>query len=287
MIITNSFRGYKMKSKVVSEFSSERLIFDHKICTEPTRKAFPHHTHAAYELLYFVRGEASYYIEGRIYKLAPGDMLLVRSAMHHGLMIDGDGQYERYDVMFDESLLPPEIAERIPKGRELISCESVPEVREIFGRMDGYAKKLDKALAVGAYEACLYELLCSFVIGAESEKPFSREGTNPIITAALEYIEENLTQPLTVADIAKELYITKSYLHQLFIDNLHTTPKKYITEKRLILARREILCGKSPTGVYLECGFFDYVTFYRNYKAAFGVSPSDERRGEMPKEILS
>ena len=276
-----------MKSKVISEFSSDKLIFDHKICTELTKKSFPHHSHAACELLYFVEGDASYYIEGRIYKLSPGDMLLVRSAMHHGLLIDGDKKYERYDIMFDEALMPSEIAERIPKGREVISCANASEVKEIFLRMDGYAKRLDREIAVGAYNACLYELLCAFLVGTESESFSSREVNNPIIAAALKYIEENLRQPLSVADIASNLYITKSYLHQLFIDNLHTTPKKYITEKRLLLARREILCGKNPTGIYLECGFFDYATFYRNYKAAFGVSPSDERRGEMPKEILS
>ncbi|MBO5907384.1 MAG: AraC family transcriptional regulator [Clostridia bacterium] len=276
-----------MKSTVISEFSSDRLIYDHKICIEPTKKSFPHHTHAACELLYFVNGDASYYIEGRIYKLSPGDMLLLRPTLHHGLLIESDKPYERYDVMFDESLLPREISERISNGREVISCTDAPEVKEIFSRMDSYVKRLDKELAVGAYTACLYELLCNFVIGTENERCSSHEGKNSIIAAALKFIEENIRQPISVADIASSLYITKSYLHQLFIDNLHTTPKKYITEKRLLLARREILCGKNPTGVYLECGFFDYATFYRNYKAAFGVSPSDERRGELPKEILS
>ncbi len=276
-----------MKSTIISEFSSDKLIFDHKICTEPTKKSFPHHSHAACELLYFVEGDASYYIEGRVYKLSAGDLLLVRSALHHGLLIESDKLYERYDIMFDESLLPHEISARIPDGTELISCAEYPSVREIFSRIEYYAEKLTPELAYGAYTACLYELLCNFVIGTSSEKAANAESGNSIVTAALKYIEENLTLPISIADIAANLYITKSYLHQLFIDNLHTTPKKYITEKRLLLARREILCGKNPTCVYLECGFFDYATFYRNYKATFGVSPSDERRGEMPKEILS
>ncbi len=276
-----------MKSTVISEFSSDRLIYDHKICREPTKKAFPHHTHGACELLYFVRGEASYYIEGRIYKLSPGDLLLVRSALHHALLIESDEPYERYDIMFDEDLFSKEIARCIPESREVISCAEYPAVKEIFSRMDRYAEKLDTELVGGAYSACLYELLCNFVIGTASEKVLEAETGNPIITTALKYIEENLTSALTVESIASSLYITKSYLHQLFTDNLHTTPKKYITEKRLLLARREILCGKSPTVIYLECGFSDYTTFYRNYKTAFGVSPSSERKHGMPKEILS
>ena len=34
--------------------------------------------------------------------------------------------------------------------------------------------------------------------------------------------------------------------------------------------------GEKATKVYQRCGFRDYVTFYRAYKAKFGVSPKDD-----------
>ena len=57
---------------------------------------------------------------------------------------------------------------------------------------------------------------------------------------------------------------------------LMKTPKKYITEKRLLYAQNQIKKGRRPTDVSVECGFDDYTTFYRNYCAEFGRPPSAE-----------
>ena len=97
---------------------------------------------------------------------------------------------------------------------------------------------------------------------------------HPILSRALAYINENLFTVRDVAEVADALYVTESYLFRLFRTKLKTSPKKYITDKRLLAAQNRIRLGEKPSDVYLSCGFSDYTAFWRSYKRAFGVSPS-------------
>ena len=54
----------------------------------------------------------------------------------------------------------------------------------------------------------------------------------------------------------------------------HTTPQKWLTDKRLELAHYQLLeKRKKPTEVYLEVGFEDLSHFSFSFKKKYGVSP--------------
>ena len=50
----------------------------------------------------------------------------------------------------------------------------------------------------------------------------------------------------------------------------------YILEKRLVAAHEQIRAGSPPQTVCFACGFNDYSSFYRAYKAKFQASPRDD-----------
>ena len=83
-----------------------------------------------------------------------------------------------------------------------------------------------------------------------------------------------------IGEIANHLFVSESYLFRLFKRELHQTPKKYIREKRLLMAQKMLSEGEKPSRVSECCGFSDYTTFYRNYTAFFGRSPRDIRSEE-------
>ena len=108
---------------------------------------------------------------------------------------------------------------------------------------------------------------------------------HPIVVRAVEYINRNLHRDFCLDALCDELFITKSYLHQLFVKYLQMCPKKYIITKQLALAQREIRGGVRPTDVFIDCGFSNYSTFYRAYKNHFGYAPSEEGKREIVREI--
>ena len=269
-----------------SDESDHDIIYDHKTVTMPNKYAFPTHTHDMCELLYFVSGEASYYIEGNVYSLRAGDIVFIRSARHHMLVVNGGADYERYDVMFSRSLIPDTLYEKTKGCAEVVSASESTLIKELFSSADKYYSSA--RFSQEEYGAFLRSLIltvcCEFVrlaIKSEEATAAAVSGSNTF-HLALMHINKNLSEIKSIESVCKSLYITKRYLHYLFKKNLGMTPKKYITEKRLIAARKEILGGRAPTEVYRSAGFNDYTSFYRNYKAHYGYAPSEqiERRTE-------
>ena len=86
--------------------------------------------------------------------------------------------------------------------------------------------------------------------------------------------------------ISLKEYISKSYLHYIFENQLNITPKKYILSKKLLHAQQDIRNGDNPTQVYSNYGFLNYSSFYRAYIKRFGYSPSNEFQGKNTKCIL-
>lgn len=102
-------------------------------------------------------------------------------------------------------------------------------------------------------------------------------GANPQILQVLSYINQNLSEPLSIDRIADACYLNRSYLMHLFRRETGYTVLSYITEKRLFAARSLIQSGASVTDACLQSGFSGYAAFYRAYKKKFGESPKDSR----------
>ena len=91
------------------------------------------------------------------------------------------------------------------------------------------------------------------------------------------YIDNHLSDPLTLEQICEHFYISKSQINRNFKTNLGTTVGDYILTKRLVMAKTMIQHGQKPSSVYLQCGFNDYSTFFKAYKKKFEHSPKEEK----------
>jgi AraC-like DNA-binding protein len=52
-----------------------------------------------------------------------------------------------------------------------------------------------------------------------------------------------------------------------------TTINKYITARRISIAKSLLSNGANINDVYIDCGFNDYSNFLKSFKKAVGVSP--------------
>ena len=88
------------------------------------------------------------------------------------------------------------------------------------------------------------------------------------------YINDNLSAPLMLDNIADRFYLSKNHINRIFKAQVGTTVRNYIKLKRLYLAKELISNGNRPTDVYSKCGYNDYTTFFRAYKKQFDHSPT-------------
>lgn len=103
------------------------------------------------------------------------------------------------------------------------------------------------------------------------------------VKAASDYIEQHLTEPLTLAEIAAAVHLGPRSVQQAFRKSLGTTPTSYIRERRLERVRAELLEAMPSDGVTVTAtaerwGFGHLGEFSVLYRKRFGESPSQTLR---------
>ena len=89
-----------------------------------------------------------------------------------------------------------------------------------------------------------------------------------------------LREDLTAETLAEIAGVSLRTLQRIFRERFDTSPMSWLMEARLLEAARLILAGDDPvTKIAYRVGFKDPSHFTRRFKARFGVSPNEYRRG--------
>lgn len=264
---------------VHSEFDNGQIAYNHQTKTKTAPDEHPPHYHDVTELLFIKSGDVTYEVGGREYQLQKNTLVISRPNERHMIKVGYNETYERYDVLFDHKHLPFDLYGRIPDRLNVISFDANKSVVGCFEKMDLYCRRLEGE----DLGQMLFNLICEVLMNViietaslnEQSAEVEAEQKSSLVLRALSYIEENLLTLRDLDEVCRELYVSKSHLHHLFIAQMGVSPKKYIITKRLELARRELSMGEKATDVYAVCGFADYSAFFRAYKKQFGYSPAE------------
>ena len=262
-----------MRIQFKSEYEDSSLFYNHCIKTEQTQQDYRTHYHDLYEILFLKEGDISYLTETGVHQIRRNSLVLTRPQEQHCIRIDSNAPYDRYDLVFSPSTDCLELLNGLPNDLCLVNFDANPIVIHLFEKMDYYCEKLSGS-HLGKMLLSLAEEVLLQVFLYTQESHGSTSDKQPLTLQAIAYIDEHLLSLKDVTSICRNLGISRSYLYQLFQEDLHTTPKHYISERRLNLARQEIFLGAKATEVYAQCGFSDYSAFFRAYKKHFGYPPT-------------
>jgi len=272
-----------MQLTQLTDYQSNDLILSHLSVEDGDDGSL--HSHDICELSFLKKGDLSYIAEGKNYRIGKNCLFISRPSQIHCIKLPGKRDYERYTVLFDERKLHSDIYNRIPRDITYINFDGNTLISDLFKKMDYYCQNFEGDILEKLLLHLTEEILCHVLLASSESSQDNVYTVNPTINTVLQYIENNLTTPLTVRSICERFYITKSHLHQLFLKHLGTSPKKYIVSKKMLMAQRELRTGAKPTDVYLNCGFTDYTTFFRDYKKYFGHAPSEEIHVQIVRKI--
>lgn len=109
----------------------------------------------------------------------------------------------------------------------------------------------------------------------------SRQLYEARINAAMDFVEANLSQRLTLEDIAGAASFSPFHFQRIFAAVTGETPTEHV--RRVRTERAAALLVDQPTKtvstIAANCGFGTPSAFARAFKAAFGVTPSQWRSG--------
>lgn len=105
--------------------------------------------------------------------------------------------------------------------------------------------------------------------------------SHPKLLGAIQFMEENLENPMDREDIAGAVSLSTRQLERLFRKYLNSTPRKYYFGLRMQRARILLRqTSMSVLDVALACGFVSASHFAKCYREFFGHSPRRDRAPE-------
>lgn len=109
------------------------------------------------------------------------------------------------------------------------------------------------------------------------------------ISKAISYIEENITEELTIEDIAKQTMVSPFYFQKGFTMLCGFTVGEYIKKRRLALAGSELVStDRKIIDIALKYGYDSPDSFTKAFSRFHGATPTSVRKGKaMMKSFAS
>lgn len=252
--------------------------------------AMTFHYHNFYEIIYVLEGRYSSLLENRTYHMRKGDFLLIdKDVMHKYHYVEKQHDSSKRIILW----ITPGVLEELSNGEmDLAACfqdnESCAFHFPIYYEelLQGYLLKLaktqmqesgDMAAKRVLDRGCLTMFFVYLnVLCSKKEYLFAEEKfvNHPLVEKISDYIDSHLSERITVDVLAEQTHMSKYYFLRKFKELTGVTVHGYVTQKRLIAASKKLKEGEGVTQVYQDCGFADYTSFLRNFKASFGMSPA-------------
>ena len=266
----------------MDKYKSSLIGYSHNVSEEPHDSDFKLHVHKDYEFFCVVSGNVGYVVEGRVYPLRPGSLMLMRNAEIHKLIVYENERYERYTLNFSPELLlsrgfSPSIMDAFTKRglgeRNLYEPTDFSGITPlgIFRQIEALDGKMVNDDFLSAYVSAL---LCAVNTAFYGKEPDAKAEEVGFEQRVIDYINEHILDDISLNDVANEMHISASQLNRIFNKLTGTSVYNYILSKRLVYARGLIERGEGAISACQSCGFKDYSSFYRLYKKRFGCSPA-------------
>ena len=98
------------------------------------------------------------------------------------------------------------------------------------------------------------------------------------------YLSENYARKISVSELSEHFSYSADYIIRVFKRAYQITPHQYITLCRMEYAKALLSTGDRPVAEIAEaCGYSDFTTFFRSFRAHAGCSPTEWRLGKREK----
>lgn len=272
-------------------FQQEGLLLHHLIQDRPIPGQLVYHSHQnEYEILLIQKGKGKFFVENREYTIKDKTIFIFKPHEMHMADIEFPCMYDRYTLLFSKSSID---ADNVPMSLLMAALTNRP-----IGEYNCYTEEdVNYDLILACFQnmmepdfsilklttiAHLYPVLYELRKGYIKHYPkYSKTEIYPkLFSQALAYVNLHYAENITLETLAKEVYISKSTMHRMFIKYANTTFYKYLTRIRMLAARKLVQeTDLSFTDICQQCGFTDYSAFYRMYKNFFLTSPQLDRKG--------
>ena len=243
------------------------------------------HWHKEFEIIRVLFGKFTIYLNNVKYELFEGDCLLIEG----GCLKQGHPEECVYEcLVFDTAML-----------RRQVMSDSEKSYLDLTSSSFSYKNLIDRA------DTELYSSICELFAAMREAEPFyelkivgllydiffemhtkgyiirhknrAMERGLKTVTSLLEWIENNICEPITLSKLSSVTGLSEKYICRIFKLYTSKTVTEYINEQRVENACIA-MADKSITDVAFSSGFNDLSYFCKIFKRYKGMSPSEYKK---------
>lgn len=265
--------------------------FNHK-----PKNICPPHWHQYGEFIYVQDGEITVTVNERSYLLKPDSMLCIFPCEVHSIQSEKDPR--TFLIQFDQTLINrfPSVMlclQKVHIRKSLIEKEQSPELFYKLNSLLSSIIALDKESQqkrVPFHDVHQYILLCQMLLLMLKKEQNALEQTIPdalenrqdviqIMQAVCSHIDQNFTDEITQAQLAKDAGMSISYFSKIFRQYTGYSFNAYLSRCRLSHAKMLLAdSSRKITDIAFLSGFGSLASFNRIFSEYEGMSPSEFRR---------
>lgn len=223
------------------------------VISEHINKAFSSHSHTNHYIISLcIKGSVTATLEDKTLLFKENDFFVVSPLMPHAVSLSDTSVL--LSVCMDKSMIEDSCPQKITEILEMVLLSS------------GIREKLTKQQNERLLQAipCIYQLLFSHKKELEHD-----------MSILCDKLTGNFSEPISLQQLAGDLYINKYHLIRKCRKSLGLTPHKFHLQNRIRKAQELLLTSSSITETSVNTGFYDQSHFDKSFKKIVGISPTE------------
>lgn len=253
--------------------------------TKENEFAYKLHYHDFYEVQLYPYDSGTLVINEQEHELQGGEIVLINIFEPHMFLRKNNSKTERYSI----SLAPDLLLSLCSKSSNILTIfnkrnPNYPIMRlnnNAFAKYLGILNQLNN-INIAHGRDILERSLLYKLVAYLYDQFYSEVYSNPLDLSAittviklLSYIDEHISEDLSLERLAAEVNFSKFYTCKLFKKYTGNTLNNYIVSKRLEKSAYFLTESISIGEVCKKFGFNNYSYFYKAFKKMYGVNPSE------------
>ena len=231
-----------------------------------------HHYHNFFEIYYMVDGKGTYFINDKLYDMAPGDIIIVPPNTIHSTDY-GNKEYERALLEFSDGLLPKYMREKLRLLPNLYRHPGIAHDVYLALRDIEREYKAPDEFSFDEITHLITHLMVLLLRNVDAVKVVNSR--DAVISEVVAFIKENYRTNITLGQLAEMHFISPEHLSRSFKKETNFGFNEFIALVRLQQAE-SLLKNRgsmSIAEVAYACGFNDSNYFSDKFKRTYGLSP--------------
>lgn len=248
-------------------------------------KTMDMHIHDCYEMYYSISGGQQMLIHNKLYDISPGDLFVINQFESHHISKVDKGLHERIVITVHPDFLRSISTEKTEldycfTSRNENFIHKISLNKEQQNHFRYFVNKIIASSGFGSdiieYASFLELITLINSLYVNNNISLNKDNAykyNEQVQQIITYINENITEPITIDYLANHFYLSNSYICRIFKAATGTTISKYISARRITIAKSMLANGMNVNDVCEKCGFNDYTNFLKAFKNIVGISP--------------